>query len=158
VSTESRLLTVVGRGPLLLQPDARPATCLSPLAGGGGRYSEAAGWSTHRGPCHLASPTSGDAGEPAGQAGCQLTHPSPGSPGPTWASVVRGDVNSREDDSTCPRPSPAISAAGFTALNNRCMAGGLKACIVISHAAGIKVLTVTCTIPVLAETAPAAGR
>jgi hypothetical protein len=37
------------------------------------------------------------------------------------------------------------------------MASGLKVRVVISHAAGVQVLTVTCSIPALAKTVAAAG-
>ncbi len=77
-------------------------------------------------------------------------------PGPTWASTVRGAPH--REDPTCPRPPPAVCAADVTALYDRCLADRPKACIVISHAAGVQVLTVTCSMPAPAETAAAAGR
>jgi hypothetical protein len=76
-------------------------------------------------------PHLGVVGEPAGPAGCQLFNPSPRphtSLGPpTWASVTRGYVYTRVEEATCTGPPPAITAAEFSALFERCMASGLKA-------------------------------
>jgi hypothetical protein len=129
---------------------------------GEGYNTEAVRRSTCHAPRHLAFPISGVAGRPAGPAGCQLTHPSPHpstSPGsPTWASMVRGDMGARGDESTCPRQPPAITAADFTVQYERCVATGLKACVVISHAAGCQVITISCNLPAPAKTSTAAGR
>jgi hypothetical protein len=119
-----------------------------PLAGVGGRYSDAAWRSTLLASRHLASPIPEVVGEPAEQAGCQLSSPtSPPStmPGPMWASMVRGAP--RGGDPTCPRPLPAVCAADFMALYDRCLAGGIKARLVISQTAGVQTLTITCSIP-----------
>jgi hypothetical protein len=105
-------------------------------------------------------PRLGVAGEPAGPVGCQLLnspprpHTSLGTP--MWASVAKGDVLTRVEKTTC--PGQAVTAAEFSALYERCMASGLKAHLVVSHAAGCQAITVSCSIPVLAVTATAAGR
>jgi hypothetical protein len=70
--------------------------------------------------------------------------------------MVRGAPH--REDPTCPRPPPAICAADVMALYDRCLANRPKARIVISHAAGVQVLTVTCSMPAPAETAAAARR
>jgi hypothetical protein len=108
-------------------------------------------------------PHPGVAGAPAGPAGSQLTNtntsprPSTSLGSPTWASVVRGEA--RREKPACPEPQPAvITAADFSALYQRCMASSLKARVIISHAAGCQVLTVSCSIPVPAVTDTAAGR
>jgi hypothetical protein len=77
-----------------------------------------------------------------------------------WASVARGDANGRVEKTTCTESSspPAVAAADFLALFKRCMASGLKARMVINHAAGCQAITVTCNLPASAETAPTAGR
>ncbi len=118
---------------------------------------------TVRSPCqtprHLASPSCGVVGAPAGQAGCQLTHPRPpNSPdSPTWASVARGK-GARAVKQSCPVQQPAVIAADFTVLFDRCLASGLKARLIFSHAAGHQVLTVTCNLPAPAVNLAAAGK
>jgi hypothetical protein len=47
----------------------------------------------------------------------------------------------------CPTPQPAVSSADFSALYERCLANGLKARVVFSHAAGLQVATITCSLP-----------
>ncbi len=144
-----------GSPPSTLTLDRLPP---SPPCWGWGRYT---GCSTVTllGPRHLASPTSGVAGEPAVPAGCQLTHPRPySSPrAPTWASVVRGE-GARAVKTTSPSQQPAVIAADFTTLYDRCLASGLKARVVFSHAAGRQTLTVSCSFPAPAETSVATGR
>jgi hypothetical protein len=106
-------------------------------------------------------PHLGVVGEPAGPTGCQLSKPSPRpntSLGPpTWASVARGDVYARVEKTTCIEPPPAVTAAEFSALFERCMASGLKAHMVISHAARCQAINVMCSLPVPAKTATTAG-
>jgi hypothetical protein len=75
-----------------------------------------------------------------------------------WESVARGDVGAREGESTCPRHQPAVTAADFMALYDRCLASGLKACVVCSYIVGHQTLTVTCHLPVPAVTTAAAGK
>jgi hypothetical protein len=107
-------------------------------------------------------PHLGVVGKPAEPAGCQLFNPSPcphtSLDPPTWASVARGDVYTRVEEATCTGPPPAITAAEFSWLFERCMASGLKARLVTNHMAGCQTITVTCTLPVTAENATAAGR
>jgi hypothetical protein len=67
--TCSLLLTFVGGGPPLLHPDARPAACLPPRAGGRWWNSAAVWRSIHNTPRYLSSPTCGDIGELARPAG-----------------------------------------------------------------------------------------
>ncbi len=153
----SSLLTLVGEGPPL------PTLTLvrlhsSPPCWGWGRYT---GDSTVTllGPRHLASPNCGVEGEPADPATCQLTHPRlHSSPcAPTWASVVRGDGACAVKPSS-PAQQPAVLAAEFTALYDRCLASGLKARVVLNYTAGCQTFTVSCSFPVPAETSAAAGR
>jgi hypothetical protein len=59
---------------------------------------------------------------------------------------------------TSPSQQPPVLAADFTALYDRCLASGLKARVVFSHAAGQQILTVSCSFPVTAETSVATGR
>jgi hypothetical protein len=129
-----------------------------PCAGAQGGIQDAVR-SPCRAPRHLASPTCGVAGELAVPAGSQLTHLRPyNSPGaPTWASVVRGE-GSRTVKTTRPLQQPAVIAADFMALYDQCLASGLKARVVFSHAAGCQTLTVSCIFPAPAETAAAAGK
>jgi hypothetical protein len=75
-----------------------------------------------------------------------------------WVSVARGDVNVLVEKTTCTESLPAITAAEFLALFERCMVSGLKACMVISHAAGCQAITVTCNLPAPTMTATTAGR
>jgi hypothetical protein len=107
------------------------------------------------GPRHLASPICGVAGQPAMLAGNQLTHPrSYNSPGaPTWASVARGE-GACAVKNIRPLQQPAVSAEDFTALYERCLASGLKARVVFSHAAGCQTISVSCTFPVPAVPPP----
>jgi hypothetical protein len=69
----------------------------------------------------------------------QLTHPRPYNPprAPTWASVLRGE-GSCVVENTRPLQQPAITAADFTALYDRCSASGLKARVVFSTLQGAK--------------------
>jgi hypothetical protein len=92
-------------------------------------------------------------------AGNQLTHPrSYNSPGaPTWASVARGE-GACTVKNIRPLQQPAVSAADFTALYERCLVSGLKACVVFSHAAGCQTLSLSCTFPVPAGSTVAAGK
>jgi hypothetical protein len=155
----SPLLTFVGEGPPLptLTLD-RLHSSPPPRTGVGGGIQ-----ATEQSPCwaprHLASPTCGGAGEPADPATCQLTHPRlHSSPcAPTWASVVRGD-GACAVKSSSPAQQPAVLAAEFTALYDRCLASGLKARVVLNYAAGRQTFTVSCSFPVPAETSAAAGR
>jgi hypothetical protein len=108
-------------------------------------------------------PCRGAVGVPAGPARCQLTtSPSPrpltSQGSPTWASVVRGEACPSVEKATCPGSQPAVTAADFSALYQRCMASGLKARTVISHAAGCQIFTVSCNIPVPAMTKTVTGR
>jgi hypothetical protein len=110
-------------------------------------------------PRHLASPICGVAGEPAMPAGSQLTHPRPyNSPrATTWASVARGEGASVVNTAR-PQQQPAVTAAEFIALYDRCLASGLKARVAFSHAAGRQTLSLTCIFPVPAGSAAAAGK
>jgi hypothetical protein len=148
---------VEGSPPPTLTSDWPPASP-PPRAGDRGGLQDAVR-TTHRAPHHLASPTCRVAGEPAVPAGDQLTHPRPyNSPcAPTWASVVRGE-GSRTVKSTRPPQQPAVIAADFTALYDRCLASGFKARVVFSYAAGRQTLSVSCIYPAPAETAAAAGK
>jgi hypothetical protein len=142
------------------KPDACPATCVSPHAGGGGCYSDAAWRSTHCAPATLPPQPLGMLANQPGRLGASCLNalpPLPRQDPQPRGSVVRGAP--RRENPTCPRPPPAVCAADFTALYDYCLANGLKARIVISHAAGIQVLTVTCSIPAPTETAaaPAGG-
>jgi hypothetical protein len=150
----SSLLTFVEGGTLFLQPDA----CLP--AGAGGGFSNAA-QSTCRTPRHLASPIWGAAGEPADPAGRQLIHPRPpNSPDfPTWASVARGEgARAVKHCRPVSGQQPAVIAADFMALYDRCLASGLKSRLVFSYAAGHQILTVSCNFPAPAVTTTAAGK
>ncbi len=155
----SSLLTLIERGTFLLQSDTRPATCLPPCDGAGGvistKYCHPA-W-----PPATSPPPSGVAGEPAVPAGWLLTYPhpynSPGAPPPPWASVARGE-GLRAVKSTRQKQQPAAIAADFTALYDWCLASGLKARVVFSHAAGRQTLTISCNFPAPAETTAAAGK
>jgi hypothetical protein len=104
-------------------------------------------------------PICGVVGEPAAPVGGQLTHPCPpNSPdSPTWGSVARGE-GARAVKHSCPGQQPAVIAAEFTALFDRCLASGLKARLVFSHAAGHQVLTVSCNFPVPAANTATAGK
>ncbi len=53
---------------------------------------------------------------------------------------------------------PAVIAAEFTALFDRCLAFGLKARLVFSHATGHQVLTVTCNLPAPSVDSATAGK
>jgi hypothetical protein len=128
--------------------------------GGGGHNSAAICRSATPRPTPPCLPRLRVAGEPAGPVGCQLLN-SPPRPHtslgpPTWASVAKGDVLTCVEKTTC--PGPAVTAAEFSALYERCLASGLKARLVVSHAAGCQAIMVSCSIPVLAVTATAAGR
>ncbi len=108
-------------------------------------------------------PRRGAVGVPARPARCQLTtSPSPrpltSQGSPTWASVVRGEACPSVEKATCPRSQPAVTAADLSALYQRCMASGLKARVVISHAAGCQIFTVSCNIPFPAVTKTVTGR
>jgi hypothetical protein len=46
-----------------------------------------------------------------------------------------------------PTPQPAVSSADFSALSERCLASGLKARLMFSHAAGIQSVTLSCSLP-----------
>jgi hypothetical protein len=61
--------------------------------------------------------------------------------------VVRGGECASVETPACPTPQPAVSSADFSALYERCMANGLKARVVFSHAAGLQVVTITCSLP-----------
>ncbi len=57
------------------------------------------------------------------------------------------------DRPVCPTPSPAVSTAEFSALYERCLTNGLKARFVLSYAAGLQVITVSCSLPTVITTA-----
>jgi hypothetical protein len=59
---------------------------------------------------------------------------------------------------SCPEQQPAVIAADFTALYDRCLASGLKALLIFSHATGQQVLTVTCNLPAPTVNLAAAGK
>ncbi len=59
---------------------------------------------------------------------------------------------------SCPEQQPVVIAADFMALFDRCLASGLKARLIFSHAAGHQVLTVTCNLPAPAVNLAAAGK
>jgi hypothetical protein len=59
---------------------------------------------------------------------------------------------------SCPVQQPAVIAADFLALYNRCLASGLKARLNFSHSAGHQVLTVSCNLPEPAVNLAAAGK
>jgi hypothetical protein len=130
----------------------------SPRAGAGGGIQDTVR-SPCRAPCYLTSSTCGVAGEQAVLAGSELTHTRPNNLPctPTLASVVRGE-GSRLVKTTPPLQQPAVIAADFTTLYDRCLASGLKARDVFSHAAGRQTLTVSCIFPAPAETTAAAGK
>jgi hypothetical protein len=139
--------------------DSRPATCCPPPSGDGGRNIPAVRPARHA-PCQSASPSTGVAGERAGQAGCQLTNASShlrtslSSPTATWASVARGSGV----EPACYTTRPAVSIAEFSALYERCMASGLKAHVVISHATGAQTITLTCNMPASSAAATSGAR
>jgi hypothetical protein len=89
----------------------------------------------------------------------QLTHTRSYNPprAPTWASMVRGEGLCVVEN-TRPLQQPAVTAADFTALYDRCSASGLKARVVFSHTAGHQTLTLSCTFPAPAEFTAAAGK
>ncbi len=60
--------------------------------------------------------------------------------------MVRGD-GACALKSSSPAQQPAVIAAEFTALYDRCLGSGLKACVVFNHAAGRQMLTVSCSFP-----------
>jgi hypothetical protein len=43
-------------------------------------------------------------------------------------------------------------------LYERCLANGLKACVVFSHAAGLQVATITCSLPTTSTIAATANK
>jgi hypothetical protein len=110
------------------------------------------------------SPSSGVVGRLARPAGCQLTHNPPRpptslvSPTSTWASVVRGGTCASVDGPACPTPQPAVSTADFSALYKHCLASGLKARLVFNHAAGLQVVTVSCSLPTTTTIPTTAGK
>jgi hypothetical protein len=64
-----------------------------------------------------------------------------------WARVARGNMGPCAGELTCHRHQPAITAADFTAQYDRCLASGLKACVVFSYPAGRQILTIMCHQP-----------
>jgi hypothetical protein len=77
---------------------------------------------------------------------------------PTWANVVRGDVWACVEGPVCPTPQPEVSSADFSAFYERCLASGLKARVVFGHAAGLLVVTVTCSLPTTSMIAATANK
>ncbi len=143
------------------EPPAQPHP--SPHRGVEGPQRASAGLATTLHPCPPAS-LLGVIGRTSWRGSTQQFNSSPPrpitSPGsPTWANVARGNVNIRAAEHTCPSPQPAVTAADFTALYDRCMASSFKARITISHAAGNQVFTVLCNLPAPAvmNTAAAEG-
>jgi hypothetical protein len=143
-----------------LHPDACPATCPPSPTGVRGRNGSAVWWST-RHARHPASP-SGVVGEPAGPAGCQRSqashHPPTSLVSPMWANMVRGDVCACVEGPVCPTPQPEVSSADFSALYERCLASGLMARVVFGQAAGLQVVTVTCSLPTTSTIAATAKK
>ncbi len=90
---------------------------------------------------------------PWGSTWLRCAHTSLGPP--MWASVARGDANVRVEKTTCPESPPAITAAEFLVLFERCMTSGLKARMVISHAARCQAITVMSSLPASTETTTA---
>jgi hypothetical protein len=138
----------------LLAPTLALLPVAPPPTGDGRCCRPAAPRSARSAPHHSASPFTGVAGEPAGPAGCQLqkapSRPATSriSPSATWASVVRGS----EGEPACFKPQPVVSTAEFSALYERCLASGLKARMFFSHAAGMQIVTVTCSLPTTSAT------
>jgi hypothetical protein len=105
------------------QPPTSPPPVLGPGEGHRKQYGHPA-WP----PATSPPPICGAAGEPATPARIQLTHPRSYNPPctPTWASVVRGEGTCAVQN-PCPLQQPAITAADFSVLYDRCSASGLKA-------------------------------
>jgi hypothetical protein len=61
--------------------------------------------------------------------------------------MVRGAEGASVEGPACPTTQPAVSNAYFSALYEHCLANGLKARVVFSHAAGLQVATITCSLP-----------
>jgi hypothetical protein len=112
----------------------------------------------------LPHPQYGVEGGSAGPAWCQSPHFSPSSPpshaAPSWTSVVRGDTQSRVEERASPIRPPAVSTADFTSLYERCVAGGLKACMILSYISGRQLVNLSCSLPTYSKMpiVPAEGR
>jgi hypothetical protein len=143
--------------PALLSASSQP-----PCRGGGAQQRSSTAV-IPPGPSLPRLPHPGVVDKPAGLVGDQLLHsnvsprPHTSLGPPTWASVARGDANVRVEKTTCTQPPPAVTAAEFLALFHHCMASGLKARMVTSHAAGCQAITVTCNLPASTETTTTAG-
>ncbi len=72
--------------------------------------------------------------------------------------MARGVAGIRAGEPSCPRHPPSVSAAEITELYDRCLASGLKACVIFNHAAGRQTLTVTCHLLSPAMTTGATGK
>ncbi len=124
----------------------QPATPATPPPRWGHRWASRASWVPDR------------------QAGCHTSQASPRpptslvSPTATWVSVVRGGVCASVERPVFPTPQPAVSTADFSALYERCMASGLKVCVVFRHAAGLHVITISCSLPRATTTATTAEK
>ncbi len=70
--------------------------------------------------------------------------------------MARGEAHG--ETPACTGSQPSVTAADFSALYQRCMASGLKACVTISYVVGCQIFTVTCTLPVPAVIDTTAGR
>jgi hypothetical protein len=155
------LLTFVRERSPLLHPEAHPATCppLSHWGWGVQRLSSLA-VNSPRQPLRLSL----WGRRRASRAGWVPAVSSFSSPPPTslvlhtWASMVRGNVCASMEGPVCPTPQPAVSTADFSVLYEHCLASGLKACVVFSHAAGLKVVTVTCSLPTTTTIATTADK
>ncbi len=72
--------------------------------------------------------------------------------------MVRGGTCASVKGPTCPTPQPAVSSADFSALYELCLAKGLKARLVFNHAAGLQVVTVSCSLPRTSTIPATAGK
>jgi hypothetical protein len=68
------------------------------------------------------------------------------------------DCKDRGEKPACTGSQPAVTAADFSVLYQRCMVRGLKARVTVSHAAGCQVFTLSCNLPAPAMTNTTAGR
>jgi hypothetical protein len=110
----------------------------------------------------LPHPQYGVEGGSAGLAGCQSPHLSPSSPpsheASSWTSVVRGDMPSRVEERVSPRQPLAVSTADFTSLYERCVADGLKACMILSYVTGRQLVNLSCSLPAHSKTPTVPGK
>jgi hypothetical protein len=74
-----------------------------------------------------------------------------------WARVVRGGVCASVEDELALGHCLPSQTADFTLLYERCMASGLKACVIITHTAGQQFTTVSCSCSLEVPTSTAAA-